>query len=177
MFNLRSEERRRPLPAKILFAQRETETLKHILLKLFGFLLFHRERLQIEPSLDDGYLSFVPDLVQLDYTGTIQLWVECGECALEKLDRLAVKAPYAEIWAVKGSATEAADWARRLDRGALRRGRYGLVGLDHEMLDEITSLTGPRNDLVWYKGSFEPALMQFEYNGLWFESSFTVLRH
>lgn len=177
VFNLRSDSSRRPLPTKILLAQKETETLRHILLKLFGFLLFHRERLLIEPTLDDDYLQFVPDLVQMDYQGTLVLWVECGECSLEKLDRLAVKAPYAEIWAVKGSVAEAVDWRRRMERGGLRRGRYGLVGLETDMLDEVAGLTTARNDVVWYRGTFDPALVQFEYNGLWFEAPFHVERY
>ena len=177
VFNLASEDRRRPLPTKILLPRRETETLTHILLKLFGYLLFHRERVQIEPRLDDDYLPFTPDVVQLDYEGRVALWVECGECALAKLDRLAVKAPYAEIWAVKRSGAEAEQLARAMVREKLRVGRYGIVGLDADMLAEVAELTQARNDVRWYRGTFDPAVIQFEFNGLWFEASFTVCRH
>jgi uncharacterized protein YaeQ len=177
VFNLASEDRRRALPAKILLPRADTETLTHILLKLFGYLLFYRDRVQLEPRLDDDYLPFVPDVVQLDYEGRVALWVECGECALAKLDRLAVKAPYAEIWAVKRSEDEAAELARAMAREGLRKGRYGIVGLDAEMLAEVAGLARARNDVRWYRGTFEPAGMQFEFNGLWFEAGFTVRRH
>ena len=36
-------------------------------------------------------LAYVPDVVQLDYELRPKLWVECGECTVQKLDRLAVK--------------------------------------------------------------------------------------
>lgn len=176
-FNLSGDDRRCPLPPKLLLQQGPTESLTHILLKLFGYLLFYRERLLVEPHLDDDYLPFRPDLVQLDYEGRMVLWVECGECAVAKLDRLAVKAPYGEIWAVKRSPDDARDLARRMAREGLRTGRYGIVGLDPDMLDEVARETGPRNDVRWYRGTFDPAQMQFEFNGLWYEAEFLVLRH
>jgi uncharacterized protein YaeQ len=125
VFNLRSADPRRVLPVKILLVQDATETFTHILLKILAFLMFQRERLLIEPSLDDDHLPFRPDVAQLDYEGRITLWIECGECLVEKLDRLAVKAPYGEIWAVKKSPDEAEELLRKMARGGLRKGRYG----------------------------------------------------
>ena len=66
-FHLRSEERRRPLPAKIIIGQNETETINHVVLKLLAFVLFYRERLQIEARLHNDNIPFDPDLIQLDY--------------------------------------------------------------------------------------------------------------
>ena len=179
VFNLRSADPRRILPVKILLVQDATETFTHILLKILAFLMFHRERLLIEPSLDDDHLPFRPDVVQLDYEGRITLWVECGECLVEKLDRLAVKAPYGEIWSVKKSPDEAEELLRRMARGGLRKGRYGVVGLDPAMLEELSGLAVPRNDLTWHRCRFEDnaGTMQFEFNGLWFDSEFIVRRH
>lgn len=175
VFNLRGMSSRSTLPGKILLVQRETETITHILLKLFGFLLFQRERLQIEPHIEDEYMPYTPDLLQTDLQGVIVLWVECGECAVTKLDRLAVKVPNAAIWCVKPSPESAADLRSRMQREKLRQGRYHLVGLDPAMLGEIVELTQARNDVVWHRASFDPAEMQFEFNGLWFDAPFTVL--
>ncbi|MBL9137070.1 MAG: YaeQ family protein [Verrucomicrobiales bacterium] len=177
VFNLRSDQERRPLPSKLLLVQRETETLTHLLLKLFGYLLLYRDRLQMEPSLDDECLTYLPDMVHLDLQGRIDLWVECGECQVSKLDRLAVKAPYGEIWVFKRSTAAAEELARQMAREGLRRSRYTIVGFEEAMLAEIQALCGVRNDVVWYKSSIEPARMQFEFNGLWFESEFVVIKH
>lgn len=177
VFNLRSEQERRPLPSKLLLVQRETETLTHLLLKLFGYLVLYRERLQMEPSLDDEAMTYLPDMIHLDYQGQIDLWAECGECQVGKLDRLAVKAPYAEIWVFKRSIAAAEELMRQMAREGLRRSRYTVVGFDESMLAEVDALCAVRNDVVWYKSSIEPARMQFEFNGLWFESEFAVFRH
>lgn len=178
VFNLRSADPRRRLPVKILLVQAETETYIHILLKILAFLMFHRDRLLMEPSLDDEHLLYRPDLAHLDYEGRITLWVECGECSVEKLDRLAVKAPYGEIWSVKKSPEEAAELIQRMARARLRTGRYGVLGLDTSMIEELTSLATPRNDITWHRCRFEEpqGVLQFEFNGLWFESEFSVGR-
>lgn len=175
-FNLKSEERRRALPGKIIVGQRETETEKHVLLKFLGYVLFYREHIQIEPRLHDDNIPFEPDLLVLDYTLRPVLWVECGECSVMKLDRLAVKVPEAEIWIVKRSLDEAESLRRAMAKAELRTGRYGFVALDPAMFDEMAGLLTQRNQLNWFHGSFDPPTLQFEFNGLWFDAEFSVLR-
>jgi len=113
IFNLKSDDRRRDLPGKIILGRSETETLPHVLLKFLAFVLFYRERLQIEVNLHMDSIPFTPDVVQLDYELRPRLWVECGECSVSKLDKLAVKVPEAEIWIIKRSLTEAQHFTPR----------------------------------------------------------------
>jgi len=168
-FTLRSGDRRRPLPRKIILGCQDTETTRHLLLKLLGFLLFHRERLLIEPRLDDDNIPFRPDLVELDYQMRPVLWVECGECSIQKLDKLAVKVPEAAIWVIKRSSAEVEELMAGMRRGRLREDRYNLLALDHEMFDEIRERLGTRNEVFWVHGSPTPPHMQFDFNGLWFD--------
>lgn len=176
VFSLDSVQARSTLRSKLIFVRRETETRVHLLLKLFGYLLFQRDRLEIEPHLDDPFMPFVPDLMQLDYQARIALWVECGECAITKLDRLAVKAPDSEIWVVRRSQEAAEDLMRRMEAERLRRGRYGVVGLDAAMVEEVEALCAARNQVVWHKASWQDGRMEFEFNGLWFDAPFAVMR-
>ena len=57
------------------------------------------------------------------------------------------------------------------------RGRYGIVAFDPEMFAEVCGLITERSTFHWFRGSFDPAQMQFELNGLWFDSPFTVYRY
>jgi hypothetical protein len=59
----------------------------------------------------------------------------------------------------------------------LRRNRYVIVGLDAAMFNELCDLLTARNQLLWVAGEFDPAQLQFDFNGLWFDAPFTVLRH
>jgi len=174
-FSMKSQQKSRALPGHIIIGRKETETTNHVLLKFLGFLLFHRERIQVETNLHMDTIPFVPDLVQLDYELQPKLWVECGDCTLTKLNKLAVKAHEAEIWVIKKSLAEAQTLHQAMAKQKLRRGRYNLIGLDQDMFQEMIDLLEDRNQVVWYQGSFDPPMMQLDFNGLWFDSSFTLL--
>lgn len=173
-FNLSSQDPRRTLPAKIILGQQDTESTAHLALKLLGYLLFYRERLRIETRLPNDSIPFVPDLSELDYELRPKLWVECGECSVAKLHKLAVKAPDAEIWILKRSQQEADELKRAMLKDGLRRNRYKLIGLDAETFDPIPGLIQSRNELFWSGGGFEPPEMKFDLNHNWIELPFTI---
>ena len=175
-FDLESQDPRRNLPGKIVIGQNDLETSADVALKLLAFVLFYRERLQIDGRLHNDNIPFEPDLVQLDYELRPILWIECGECGVPKLRKLAVKVPEAEIWIVKSSAAEAEQLFRAMEKAELRRHRYNLLGLDPGIFDELCRLLQTRNELFWVSGRFDPPGMQFDFNGLWFDAPFTVLR-
>ena len=52
----------------------------------------------------------------------------------------------------------------------------GLVALDPEMFDEMSGLLTQRNEVNWFHGSFDPPGLQLEFNGLWFDAAFEVIR-
>ena len=176
-FSLTSEDRQRAdLPRKILIAQHDTETIAHVTLKLLAFLIFWRPRLQIESNLHQDDIPFIPDLVQLDYTLQPALWVECGECSVAKLDKLAVKCHDAEIWVVKRSPAAAEQLWAAMKKAELRRDRYQLLALDAEMFEEVCGLVQARNEVTLFACEFDSPKLQFDFNGRWFDAEFQVLR-
>jgi uncharacterized protein YaeQ len=175
-FRITSEERSRDLPGKILIAQSPTESTADVVLKFLGYVLFYRERIQMETNLHMDFIPYTPDLVQLDYELRPRLWVECGECTPSKLNKLAVKVHDADIWILKRSPEEAEDLFRSMEKQKLRRDRYGIIGLDEAMFNELCELLTERNQLTWFKGTFDPPQLQFEFNTLWFDAPFTLLK-
>lgn len=176
-FNLASEDRRRAdLPGKILIPQHEGDTVAHVTLKLLAFLIFWRPRLQLESNLHDDDIPFVPDLAQLDYSLRPALWVECGECSVAKLDKLAVKCHDAEIWVMKRSPADAEQLRLAMKKAELREDRYSLLALDAEMFNEVCGLVQQRNEVTLFACDFDPPRLQFDFNGLWFDAEFSVLR-
>jgi hypothetical protein len=93
-----------------------------------------------------------------------------------------VKCPDAQIWVVQPSPADGEALLRTMKKEDFRRNRYGLIGLEPEMFEELCGLVRERNVFHWFAGGFagEPGLdenrLQFELNGLWFEHSFTVAR-
>lgn len=171
-----SDDRRRPLPHKILLGQRPNESVRHVFLKFLAWVLFHRERLVIEGDTQNDAIPFEPDLVQLGYDMRPLLWIECGDCSTSKLDKLSVKCPEAEIWVVKASMGEAEALARTMEKEDFRRGRYGIVALEEAMVDEAAGLVRDRNTFHWFRGEMDTGRLQFDLNGLWFDHGFEVIR-
>ncbi len=165
------------MPHKIIIGQQINETVRHVALKFLAWLLFCRERLQIETDVQNDAIPFVPDLAVLGYDMRPQLWVECGECSISKLHKLAVKCPDAEIWIVKKSPGDARHLLENMEKDELRHGRYSIVALDLSFFTEICETIQERNEVYWYRGDFDPPSMQFELNNLWFETTFEVMKY
>lgn len=155
-----------------MFGLGVNETTRHITLKFMAWVLFYRERLMIEADVGNDAIPFIPDLCQLGYDMRPRLWIECGECSVAKLHKLAVKCPEAELWIVKRSRAEVEALLRAMAKEDLRRDRYQLLALDPEMVDEMIALTRERNSFHLFRADFEERQLQFEFNGLWFDSVF-----
>lgn len=172
-----SSRRHRDLSRKLVLVHEAMEEgPTEVLLKLLAYLLFFRDRLEVGINLHNDNIPYVPDLVQLDYTLRPTLWVECGTCSVEKLDRLAVKVPEAELWVVQPSAEAAQALHQNMARHQLRRNRYWLLAFDQELMAELLTVLEPRNRVYWVGSTFDPPEMQFDFNGLWFDAAFTVQR-
>ncbi|HRI12173.1 MAG TPA: YaeQ family protein [Verrucomicrobiota bacterium] len=163
-FQCSSDDRRRPLPHKILFGLGVNETARHVILKFVAWVLFFRERLMIETDVQNDSIPFVPDLCQLGYDMRPTLWIECGECSVTKLNKLAVKCPEAALWIVKGTRAEAETLMRLMTKEELRRNRYELLVLDSGMVEELLGLTHERNTFHLFRADFEDRQLQFEFN-------------
>lgn len=173
---LTSAIRNHPLPTKLVLVQRPLEPLDHVLLKLLSFVIFYRERLQIEPQLHDENIPFTPDLIQLDYQLRPALWIECGDTATGKLDKLAVKAPWSDFWIVLGSEIDFKALVNEMSRNALRRDRYNLLLFAEDFIEEMLGMLGPRNELTLFHRSLREPKLQLDFNGIWFDSEFTLSR-
>lgn len=171
---LTSEIANHPLPSKVLLNQDLMEPLDHVLLKLLAYVVFQRERLQLEPRLHDDNIPFIPDLIQLDYEMKPALWIECGETLATKLDKLAVKAPWAELWVVSRSSEKQNEIMEEMRRHNLRHDRYRLLVFETAVFDEMLSVLVSRNELALYRLDFAGQFLHMDFNGLWFEMTFGI---
>ncbi|MGC4123093.1 MAG: YaeQ family protein [Myxococcales bacterium] len=78
----------RDLRERVFLTKKRGESLDHVLMKFLSWLLFYHPELRIEVEADQHYK---PDLVRFDERGAPLQWVDCGQTALKKLDRIASK--------------------------------------------------------------------------------------
>ena len=176
-FTLTSDDRRRPLPHKIIIGLGINESVRHIAMKFLGWVLFHRDRLSIDTDLENDSIPFVPDLVEIGYDMRPVLWVECGDCSTAKLHKIAVKCPEAQIWILKPSADEAHALLRTMKKEEFRRDRYGIIAFDPNFFEEVCGLVRERNAFHLFRADLEGGTIQFELNQLWFDTQFETFRY
>ncbi len=169
-FRLSSEIRTHPLPGKTLIGQHPLESSEDVIVKLLALVIFSRDRLQLEPRYHDDNIPFVPSLLQLDYQMRPALWVECGDCPVAKIGKLAVKAHEAEIWIVLKSVRAVEELTHEMAKHGLRRNRYHLLGFEEGLIEEMNSLLTPSNRLSLFHLNLREPNIQFEFNELWFDT-------
>ena len=121
---------------KLILVPGINEPLEHRALKLAAYLLFWPEEPAIDISPNTPALAgydFLPDLMALDDTGAIKLWVECGSTTMNKLTKLTRRLPQGRIVVIKETEREAQDL-----RDELR------AKLDREARVEILAWPGRR---------------------------------
>lgn len=116
---------------KLLLVPGPNETGEHLALKLAAYLLFWDYRPIVEASSRHPALAgqeFKPDLMALDESGQVRLWVECGHVTLHKLQKLVRRLPYARIVVIKASEREALRLREDLKERLGRQERIEVLG-------------------------------------------------
>jgi uncharacterized protein YaeQ len=91
---------------RILLVPKDEETLEHVALRLAAAILFFDR----EPALEAGPnhpavidTGFYPDLLVTNDAGGIDIWIECGNVATNKLSKVARRLRSARLVALKES--------------------------------------------------------------------------
>lgn len=143
-----------------LFAERRTvvelregESTGHVALKLIGMALFHAPGLVTEPVMDDDD-RFRPDLLLRSDDGRPALWVECGQCRVQKLDKITFKHYDAKVYVLKRTAREANELMGRCVGEVRRLQAIEFIGFDNGFVEALAAtLTGKTDWIVILSGS------------------------
>ena len=96
--------------SKVILVSKPEEKLEHLALKLAGFVMFMPLGPVVEPSSDHPSLSgfdIRPDLMILNKSGEIDMWIECGFVTLHKMDKITRRFPRSRILVLKATLREA----------------------------------------------------------------------
>jgi len=132
---------------RIVLETRSGESMIHIVLKILAMALFHDSRLQVEPVMDDDD-RYKPDLLLRHDDHRPALWVECGQCRVQKLDKVTFRYYDAKVVMLKRSAREAREIMERC-RGEVRRlHAIEFIGFDNNFVEIVADALTGKNDIV-----------------------------
>jgi uncharacterized protein YaeQ len=116
----------------------------HVVLKLLGFLLFFEDRPRIEESVQWHYK---PDLFARDNEGKLRLWIDCGNIAVRKIDRVATKMGSERFFILRRTRHEAERLKAAMDGRVKHLARVQLVAFDDGFVDDLAAHLDRTNDL------------------------------
>ncbi|MCG3203632.1 MAG: hypothetical protein KCHDKBKB_00303 [Elusimicrobia bacterium] len=102
---------------KVILAAKPEEKADHLAMKLAAFTMFLPMGPIVEPSTDHPGLAGLdirPDVCTLNEAGEIDVWIECGEVSINKLDKLARRLPETRIVVIKSDRRQALHLRERL---------------------------------------------------------------
>ncbi|MDC1143169.1 YaeQ family protein [Planctomycetota bacterium] len=132
---------------KLIFEMRDGESPVHIALKLVSLALYFDQDMQVEPPMnaDDRYK---PDLLTRFDDWRPKLWVECGQCRVQKLDKITFRYYDAAFVMVKRTAREAREIKARCESVVRRLDAISFVGFDNDFIDSIGKRLMGKNDFI-----------------------------
>lgn len=137
---------------KVILASQENETPEHLALKLAAFVLFFNSNPLIDVSLKHPAIvgqEFRPDLLALNESREIKLWVECGTVTSHKLDKLTRRYRNARILVLKETLHEAETLRKTMEKHKVQgRDRVEIWAFPNQIFQEWFAAIGETTDIV-----------------------------
>ena len=144
VFNLKSPKLRR----KLILVKEEVETRHHIVLKILAYLLYYDPRLKIESAVR---MHYQPDLVIEGDHGIPELWIDCGQIAIRKVESLAQKLRTTRIVLVKQTKRELEVFQKVVSKKVDHSERIQYLAFEPGFVDGIAEALDRQNDLTLYE--------------------------
>lgn len=110
---------------RVLVVAKEEEKIEHVALRLSAAILFWEYGPAMEVSSRHPALTgydFLPDLMSLDEAGDVNLWVECGNVAVNKISKVTKRLRRARVVVIKENPDEGKRFREVLDNEVARSG-------------------------------------------------------
>lgn len=115
---------------RLLLAAGETESFDHLALKLGACLLLWEHAPVVDAGPRHPALAgqeFRPDLLGVDGSGVVSLWVECGNTSLHKLSKVLRRWPGARVLLLQEGPVQARRWRELLAEDPKAAGRVEIL--------------------------------------------------
>jgi uncharacterized protein YaeQ len=140
------------------------ETADHLVLKLAAAIFFHETEPEIISSPQQSPAlagqDFAPDLLKVDDTNQVTLWVECGKTTLHKLTKVTKRFREARLIMLTAHPVEAKQIAANLNEEDLTR--FKVWSFDFGEFERWRNMVQEQNDII---GEADETSMNLVVNG------------
>lgn len=136
-----------PPQTKLILVKELSELRNHVVMKLLSYLIFYTPELKVEASAD---MHYKPDLMIPGEHGVPQLWIDCGQVALKKIDALATKLKNTRVIFVKESKRELDVFKKMIDKKIDKGGRLEFLSFDAGFITQVSNALQRTNHITLY---------------------------
>ncbi|QGJ70135.1 Hypothetical protein PBC10988_18290 [Planctomycetales bacterium 10988] len=128
-----------------------SETVRHVAMKLLAYLVYWEREPEIEKRVGQHYK---PDLVCREPSNhyvegeKITLWIECGDVAVKKLDKISIRNPEAEFIVVKPTTRQRDQFKTQVDRKVKNPERFRYLTFEDGFLRSFVLALTTRSRIV-----------------------------
>lgn len=134
---------------KLVVEKAPSELEWHIVLKILGYILFFDRKPKIEQDVDWHYR---PDLFTKDEMDRVNLWIDCGNIALKKVDRVATKmGKTGEFFILKRDKAELLRFKDELTGSVKHLERVRMIAFDPGFVDTLAEKLDSTNMVEFTK--------------------------
>ncbi len=132
---------------KLILVKNDSEGREHVVLKLLAYCLFYDERLRVEPDLG---MHYRPDLAIQGEHDVPEVWIDCGQIALEKAEKLSRKLRATRLIFIKESVQELTRFKATLDKKVEYANRIEYLAFDSGVIEQIALQLSRSNEWTLY---------------------------
>lgn len=131
--------------SKLVVERAPSEVEWHIALKLLGYILFFDRKPRIEEDVDYHYR---PDLFARDEFGQLNLWIDCGNIAVKKIDKVATKmGKSGEFYILRQTERDAKRLRESVVSGVKHHDRVQIVAFNDGFVERLAATMDSTNEV------------------------------
>jgi uncharacterized protein YaeQ len=133
--------------SKLVVERAPSEVEWHIALKLLGYILFYDRKPRIEEDVDYHYR---PDLFARDDFGQVNLWIDCGNIATKKIDKVATKmGKSGEFYILRQTQRDANRLRESVSSGVKHKERVKIVTFEDGFVEKLAEALDSTNEITF----------------------------
>lgn len=148
-FDLQAEMPGRPkVKKKLIVVKADGETREHVVMKLIAYLIYYDDRLIIEKSVD---MHYKPDLVIPGDHGLPELWIDCGQIAVRKVESLAGKLRSSRFIILKETKREMEQFKKVIENKVQHFKSVEFLGFEPGFISGVALALDRKNEITLYQ--------------------------
>lgn len=133
---------------KIILVKDMMELRNHVVLKLLAYCLYYTPELKVEVSAE---MHYKPDLMVQGDHGVPQVWIDCGQVTLRKVESLAQKLRTTKVIFLKETKRELESFKKLVEKKVVHTDHLEFLAFEPGFVPSIANALQRTNHLTMYE--------------------------